>query len=54
MLHLKKIGLILFPRGDSNHDDIEKLYELSQENQYYKTLTITNWCLQLQGLLVAV
>lgn len=30
VLHFKKLGLILFPRGDSNHGDIEKLQELSQ------------------------
>lgn len=34
MLNFKKLGLILFPRGDSNLDDIEKSQELSQENEY--------------------
>lgn len=38
MLHFKKLGLILFPRGDSNHYDIEKSQQLSQENEYLQDL----------------
>lgn len=34
MLHFKKLGLILFPRGNSNQDDSEKSQELSQKNEY--------------------
>lgn len=59
MLHFKKSSLILFPRGDSNHDDIEKSQELSQENEYlqnfehYKLVSTTtrpvSCCLMRNG-----
>ena len=50
MLHFKKVDLILFPRANSNDDDIEKWREYLKENEYtQETLTNANCFLQPQG-----